>query len=101
MPAHLPLSEATGLEIVVRTTYQIIRADYALNPEQYDKPATRLFDLALQWREAGLFIISDCLQDAATSVASGNTIASWRSLCLAVDVVRLMHLSRLGQSRRR
>jgi hypothetical protein len=101
MPTNLPLAEATGLEVVVRTTYQIIRWDYDLNPEQYDRPATRLFELAYQWRNSGLYIIADCLQDAAHAVSQGTTIASWRSLHLAVDSARLLALSRLGTKPRR
>lgn len=101
MAAHLPLTEATGLEIIVRTTYQIVLADYRTNPEQYDNPSTRLFDLALNWRSAGLDLIADSLQDAACHVSSGNTIASWRSLHLALDSQRLLALSRAGRARRR
>jgi len=101
MASHLPLTECTGLEIVVRTSYQIIRADYDLNPEQYDRPATRLFELARSWRLAGLHLVADCLTDAAGAVAQGHTIASWRSLHLAVDSARLLALSRLGHSRKR
>jgi len=101
LSAHLPLSEATGVEIIVRTTYQIILSDYRLNAEQYNHPATRLFDLALQWRAIGLDLIADSLQDAATFVAGGHTIASWKTLHIAVDSQRLLALSRAGRSRRR
>lgn len=101
MAAHLPLTEATGLEIIVRTTYQIVLSDYKQNPEQYDRPATRLFDLALTWRTAGLHLIADSLHDAALHVAGGHTIASWKTLHLAVDSQRLLALSRLGRSTRR
>lgn len=101
MASHLPLTECTGLEIIVRTVYQIILSDYRTNPEQYERPATRLFDLALQWRQAGLHLIADTLQDAASHVASEHTIASWKTLHLAVDSQRLLAISRLGRGRRR
>lgn len=101
MTHQLPLSEATGLEIIVRTTYQIVLADYKTNPEQYNFPATRLFDLALQWRVAGLHLVADSLMDAAAHVSKGLTIASWKSLHLAIDSQRLLALSHLGRNRRR
>ena len=101
MPTDLPLSEATADEIIVRTTYQIIRLDYRDNPEQYNFPATRLFDLALTWRIDGLHLIADCLMSCATHVADGHTIASWKSLHLAIDTQRMLALSRLGHSRKR
>lgn len=101
MSAHLPLTECTGSEIVVRTVYQIIKADYRDNPEQYDHAATRLFDLALQWRALGLDLIADTLQDAAMAVAARHTIASWKSLRLAVNVTRIIALSTLGRGRKR
>jgi hypothetical protein len=98
---RIPLTEATGHEIVIRTVYQLILADYKLNPEQYDYPATRLFDLSLQWRNAGTDLISDTLQAAACHVANQNTIASWKSLELSVDVTRVVALSMLGRRARR
>lgn len=101
MTARLPLTEATGHEIVIRTVYQIILADYKLNPEQYDHPATRLFDLALQWRKAGLDLISDTLQEAACHVANDHTIASWRSIALSVSVTRVIALASLGRRAKR
>jgi hypothetical protein len=101
MASHLPLTEATGQEILTRTVYQLILADYRQNPEQYDHAATRLFDLALTWRAAGLELIADTLQDAARHVASGQTIASWRTLHTSLS--RLDHLAvmRLDRKPRR
>lgn len=101
MTAHLPLSEATADEIICRTTYQIILADYRTNPDCYDQPTTRLLDLALQWRELGLLVIADSLQAAAIHVSGGNTIASWRTLNSAIDKTRQLALARLGRSARR
>lgn len=101
MAAHLPLTECTGTEIVVRTVYQIIKSDYRQNPEQYDNPTTRLLDLALQWRALGLDLIADTLQDAAEHVSARHTIASWKSLRTAMDVTRIMTLSSLGRARKR
>lgn len=101
MTAQLPLSEATADEIICRTTYQIILSDYRINPNCYDQPTTRLLDLALQWRETGLFLIADSLQDAAIHVSNGNTIASWKTLNTALDRSRLLALSRLGRAARR
>lgn len=101
MIAQLPLTEATADEIVCRTVYQIILADYRTNPDCYDQPTTRLLDLALQWRETGLFVIADGLQSAAIHVSCGNTIASWRTLNTAIDKTRQIALTRLGRAARR
>jgi hypothetical protein len=76
----IPLTEALPHEIVARTVYQIILADYRSNPDCYDNATTRLLDLALQWRSLGLELIADSLQQAALHCADGNTIASWRTL---------------------
>ncbi len=80
LPISLPLTEALPGEIVARTVYQIILADYRCNPDCYDNATTRLLDLALQWRSLGLELIADSLQEAALHCADGNTIASWRTL---------------------
>jgi len=101
MVSHLPLNEATAEEVICRTTYQIILADYRTNPDCYDQPTTRLLDLALQWRANGLDLIADSLQSAAIHVSCGNTIASWRTLNSAIDRSRQIALTRLGQGRRR
>lgn len=101
MTAHLPLTEATPHEVVIRTVYQIIRSDYRQNPEQYNHPATRLFDLALQWRAIGLDLIADSLQSCALHVANQSTIANWKSIQLAVGNTRVDALRDLGRSRRR
>lgn len=101
MAANLPLTEATGTEIVVRTVYQIIVRDYKQNPEQYDHPAQRLFDLSYQWRQAGLDLIADSLMSASLAVANQSTIASWKSLALAAGDGRVTQLQALGRNRRR
>ena len=98
---YLPLNEATGEEIIVRTVYQIILADYRTNAEQYDNATTRLLDLALQWRANGLDLVADCLTQAAIHVSGGNTIASWRTLNTALDRTRILALSRLGRAPKR
>lgn len=101
MLQQLPLTEATGEEIVCRTTYQIILIDYRTNPNCYDNPATRLLDLSLQYHASGIHLIADSLQDAAIHCSCGNTIASWRTLHTVLDKTRQLALARLGRSRRR
>lgn len=101
MKPELPLTEATADEIICRTTYQIVLADYRKNPACYDTPTTRLLDLSLQWRLAGLDIIAEALQSVAIHVSGGNTIASWRSLHSGLSLQRSFALSRLGRGRRR
>lgn len=97
----LPLNEATAEEVICRTVYQIILADYRVNPDSYDNPTTRLLDLALVWRGSGLDMIADSLMSAAIHVSGGSTIASWRTLNIALDKSRQLALSRLGRGRRR
>jgi hypothetical protein len=101
MTTRLPLTEASADEIVSRTVAQIVLRDYKLNPHCYDTPATRLYDLSFQWREAGLFLIAEQLMNVANHVASGGTVASWRTLHTGLALARHQALRRLGQSRRR
>lgn len=101
MAYHLPLTEATADEIIARTTYQIVLADYKLNADCYDNATTRLLDLALQWRADGLLVIADALAEAALFCASGHTIASWRQLHTGLTLARVQNLARAGQTRRR
>ena len=100
MKPTLPLAECTGEEIITRTVYQIVLLDYRDNAEQYDRAATRLLDLALCWRGAGLHLIADVLVDAAHHVAGGGTIASWRTLHSALHIgstTRVAYLRRRGR----
>lgn len=101
MAYHLPLTEASAEEIIARTAYQIVLADYRTNPDCYDNATTRLLDLALQWRSDGLHVIADALADAALFCASGHTIASWRQLRTGLTLARVQSLARAGQARRR
>jgi len=98
---HLPLTEATADEIIARTTYQIVLADYRTNPLCYDRPTDRLLDLSLQWRAAGLDVIAEALQSVAIHCSAGNTIASWRTLHSGLTAHRLTVLSQVGRGRRR
>ena len=101
MQPHLPLTEATADEIIARTVYQIVRADYRVNAESYDQPTTRLLDLALQWRQLGLDVIADALQSVAFHTAGGNTVASWRALHTGLTLQRVSALRVAGRSPRR
>jgi hypothetical protein len=98
---HLPLTEATADEIIARTVYQIVLADYRTNPLCYDRPVDRLLDLALGWRETGLELIADGIQSCAFHVAGGNTIASWRTIHSGLTLQRMTALRRAGRSRGR
>jgi len=98
---HLPLTEATADEIIARTVYQIVLADYRSDPLCYDNPTTRLLDLALQWRSLGLDVIADALQSVAFHTAGGNTIASWRTLHSGLALQRHQALRQVGRNRRR
>lgn len=101
MKPELPLTEATAAEIIARTVYQIVLADYRSNPLCYDRPTDRLLDLALSWRSLGLDVIADSLQSVAMHCAAGNTIASWRTLHSGLTLQRVSSLRQLGRSRRR
>ena len=101
MKNALPLVESTGTEICIRTVYQIILADYKLNPEQYDHAAQRLYELAYQWRLAGLQLIADYLTNAAEHITSGHTIASWKTLHTSIAITRVVALARLGRGPKR
>jgi len=98
---RLALTEATADEIICRTVYQIILADYKTNPLCYDNATTRLLDLALQYRAAGIDLVADTLIEAAIHCSGGNTIASWRTLHSGMSLSRTIALSRLGRSRKR
>jgi hypothetical protein len=98
---RFPLTEATAEEIIARTTYHIVLADYRDNPLCYDNPTTRLLDLAFQWRASGLHIVADALQDVAVFVSAGNTIASWRTLRSGLSLQRSQALARAGKHSRR
>lgn len=97
----VPLTEATAEEIIARTTYRLIMADYSLNPHCYDNPTTRLLDLALDWRSSGMDVIADSFTDAAIFIGSGNTIAAWRQHRSGQALRRELALARLGRARRR
>ena len=97
MVYQLPLTEATADEIVARTAYQIILADYRANPDCYDNPTTRLLDLALTWRSDGLHLIADAIADAGLFCASGSTIASWRMVRSGLSLKRIQALARAGR----
>lgn len=101
MQPHLPLTEATADEIIARTAYQIVLADYRTNSLCYDNPTTRLLDLALEWRNHGLDLIADALQSAAFHTAGGNTIASWRTMHLGLTSARMAALRQAGRRPRR
>lgn len=101
MPKDIPLSECSGQEILARVAYRIILADYHINPEQYDNAASRLFWLALVWKQAGLELLGATLHDAASQVASGSTIASWKAASLSYGRVSHLAVARLDRSRRR
>lgn len=101
MVPHLPLTECTADEIIARTVYQIVLADYRSDPLCYDNPTTRLLDLALQWRSNGMDVIADALQSVAIHCSGGNTIASWRTLHSGLSLQRSYALSRLGRGPKR
>ena len=98
---ELPLSEAQPEEILARTAYRLIMADYRTDPHCYDNPVTRLLDLAIDWRSSGLDVIADAFTDAAIFVGAGNTIAAWKSHRSGNALRRELALSRVGRARRR
>ena len=101
MQPALPLTDAFPDEIIARSTYRLIMADYSTNPHCYDNPVTRLLDLAIDWRSSGFEMIADAFSDAAIFVGAGNTIAAWRSHRSGNALRRELALSRLGRARRR
>jgi hypothetical protein len=101
MSDRLPLTEVSGEEVLARTVYQIILLDYARNQEQYENPATRLFDLALQWSNLGLKLIADELQLVAIWCAQGSTVRQWLSTRTLITTGRATRLAHTGRSRRR
>jgi hypothetical protein len=101
MTERIPLADASGQEIVARTVYQLILIDYRTNPEQYDRAPSRLFDLALQWRQAGLHLVADELSSVAVWCAQGGTVATWLRTRILVSTGRATILARAGRTRRR
>lgn len=101
MADRLPLAEASSDEILARTVYQIIREDYRLNPDCYDNPATRLFDLAFQWRQTGLTLIAEQIELAAIWCAQGSTVRQWLTSRISPATGRSTILARAAVRRRR
>lgn len=101
MADRLPLAEASSDEILARTAYQIILADYRTNPDCYDNPATRLFDLAFQWRQSGLYLIAQDIELAAIWCAQGSTVREWLTSRITPQSGRATILAQTGRGRRR
>lgn len=101
MAERIPLAEASGDEILARVTYQLILLDYHNNPDAYDHPETRLFELAYQWRILDVAPISEQLELAAIWCAHGSRIADWLKARLSYTSGRATILARLGRSRGR
>jgi hypothetical protein len=101
MTDRIPLAEASGGEIIARVTYQIILIDYHDNPNSYDYPPTRLYELAYQWRLAGLEPIADALLSCANWCAQGGHVATWLRTHTLVTAGRATILARAGRTRRR
>jgi len=101
MRDRLPLTEVSGEEILARVVYQVIMGDYRDNPEQYDRPPQRLYDLAYQWRSAGLPLIGHEIELVAIWTAQGGTVATWLLSRVLIHVGRATMLARAGRPRRR
>jgi hypothetical protein len=101
LTTRIPLAEASGDEILARVTYQLILLDYHDNPDKYDHPEVRLFELAYQWRLIGLAPIHEQLELAAIWCSHGSRIADWLKSRIMVSSGRAPILARLGRTRGR
>lgn len=101
MADRLPLAEVSGEEVLARVVYQIVMRDYRDNPDKYDLPPNRLFELAFQWRSAGIPLISNELDLLAVWCGRGGTVASWLTSRVLINPGRAAMLARVGRSRRR
>lgn len=101
MKERLPLTEVGGEEILARVVYQIVMRDYRDNPDKYDLPPNRLFELAFQWRSAGIPLISNELDQLAVWCSHNGTVAAWLQSRVLIHVGRATMLARAGRSRRR
>lgn len=101
MQQRLPLTEVGGEEILARVVYQIVMRDYRDNPDTYDHPPSRLFDLAFQWRQAAIPLIGNELELVAIWCAQGGTVAAWLNTRVLINPGRATMLARAGRPRRR
>lgn len=101
MTSFLPLTEVGGDEILARVTYQIILADYAINAEQYDRPADRLYELSLQWRISDILPIAEQLLSVAHYCAKGGKAREWLSTRIVIQTGRPSRLTRLSRKQSR
>ena len=101
MADRIPLAEASGEEILVRVTYQIILADYRKTPDSYDTPSERILILADEWFAFGATDLAFYLRMAGIWCASGDTLAAWLQKGIYLTSGRASKLMRAGRSRRR